>query len=190
MSANPGDLEQGPKEEESDLLPVAASTLPTPESIEEGKGLPAYPPGTPVPKGVIGAIARTFKGIPPCVWVINQHYEEITVVVSKYRPKRLITGGEIEISLSGGAFSLNATTYLGPATKKTLGPYVKNRGAPTAVFPLWDKRDGFGVISIFTGPDRVLYIENDRIPAGATAYFQNEPDLALVAYKKESAKTF
>ncbi|KAI0434259.1 hypothetical protein F5Y09DRAFT_265712 [Xylaria sp. FL1042] len=129
-------------------------------------------------------------GIPPCVWVINQHHEEITVVVSKYRPNRLVTGGEIEISLGGGAVSLNATTYLGPATKKTLAPYIRNRGAPTAVFPLWDKKDGFGVISIFTGPDRVLYIENDRIPAGATAYFQNKPDLTLVAYNKDLVKGY
>ncbi|KAI0424773.1 hypothetical protein F5Y09DRAFT_323437 [Xylaria sp. FL1042] len=64
MSSSPGGLKQGSKEEKLDLLPVAASALPTPESIEEGKGLPAYPPGTPVPKGVVGAIARTFKGIP------------------------------------------------------------------------------------------------------------------------------
>ncbi|KAJ2971550.1 hypothetical protein NUW58_g998 [Xylaria curta] len=112
MSTNPGGLEQGSKEEELDLIPVAASTLPTPESIEEGKGLPAYPPGTLVPKGVIGAAARTFKGVPSCVWVINQHYEEITVVVSKYRPNRLVTGGDIEISLSGGAVSLNTTVPL------------------------------------------------------------------------------
>jgi hypothetical protein len=54
-----------------------------------------------------------------------------------------------------------------------------------AVFPVWTKRDDFAVISIFTGPDKVLYIENDRILVGSTAYFRNKPDLVIEAYKKE-----
>lgn len=57
-----------------------------------------------------------------------------------------------------------------------------------AVFPLWTKKDGFGVISIFTGPDKMLYIENDRVPVGSTAYFRNKPDLAVVPYSKELAR--
>ena len=52
----------------------------------------------------------------------------------------------------------------------------------TAVFPLWTRKEGFGVISIFTGPGQTLYIENDRIPIGATAYFTNQPDLRTVGY--------
>ena len=51
------------------------------------------------------------------------------------------------------------------------------------VFPLWTCSGAFGVISIFTGPEKKLYIENDKIPIGATAYFKNEPNLAIVEYK-------
>jgi hypothetical protein len=52
------------------------------------------------------------------------------------------------------------------------------------VFPLWTRKGGFGVISIFTGAEKKLFIENDRIPIGATAYFTNKPDLTIVGYKE------
>ncbi len=52
-----------------------------------------------------------------------------------------------------------------------------------AVFPLWTLRGAFGVISIFTGPEKKLFIENDMIPIGATAYFNKEPNLAIVEYQ-------
>lgn len=38
------------------------------------------------------------------------------------------------------------------------------------------------MVSIFKGLDKLLYIENDRIPAGATAYFRNTPNLTIVHY--------
>jgi len=57
-----------------------------------------------------------------------------------------------------------------------------------AVFPLWQRKEGFGVISIFKGPDMTLYIENDRIPAGATAHFNNKPDLQIVEYSEQQAR--
>lgn len=159
-------------------------------------------------KGLAGALARTLKGIPPCVWVRNQHDDEITVVVSKYRPKRLLSGVEVNLSATGGggvgfystvknplifAYRNNRCaneamkTYMGPATTKTLTPETKNRQASLAVFPLWTRSDGFGVVSIFKGLDRLLYIENDRIPAGATAYFRNTPDLTIVSYREQPA---
>lgn len=56
-----------------------------------------------------------------------------------------------------------------------------------AVFPLWTRKEGFGVISIFTGSDKTLYIENDRVPLGATAYFDNRPDLRIVEYKSRQS---
>lgn len=66
-------------------------------------------------QGVAGALARTLKGIPPCVWVINQHDDEITVVVSKYRPNRLLSGVEINLSATGGGgIGLNSTVYISP----------------------------------------------------------------------------
>jgi hypothetical protein len=52
-----------------------------------------------------------------------------------------------------------------------------------AVFPLWTRKEGFGVISIFTGIEQTLYIENDRVPLGATAYFENKPDLRIKEHK-------
>jgi hypothetical protein len=51
-----------------------------------------------------------------------------------------------------------------------------------AVFPLWSREDGFGVISIFRGPARELYVENDQVPLGATVYFANKPDLRIEEY--------
>ncbi len=48
-----------------------------------------------------------------------------------------------------------------------------------ATFPLWTRDDGFGVVTIFigTGSDKVLYIDNDQVEAGATVFFRNSPDL-------------
>ena len=77
--------------------------------------------------------------------------------------------------------------YMGPATTKTLAPEIENKQASLAVFPLWTRNDGFGVISIFKGSEKLLYIENDRIPAGATAYFRNTPNLTVVPYGEHRA---
>jgi hypothetical protein len=106
---------------------LPAAELPSPETTEEWKGLPSRPQGGPVSKvgatslqarismlmfaqkGRIGAIIRSIKGIPPCVWVINQHVEDITVVVSKYKPNRLLTGGGLQVSSTGGGVNFSAT---------------------------------------------------------------------------------
>jgi hypothetical protein len=50
---------------------------------------------------------------------------------------------------------------------------------------MWTRKDRFGVITIFKGSSELPYIENDRIPLGATAYFVNRPDLEFVEYKAE-----
>ncbi|EED11886.1 hypothetical protein TSTA_110650 [Talaromyces stipitatus ATCC 10500] len=76
-------------------------------------------------------------------------------------------------------------TFVGPSTKKTLRPRYQDREGSMAVFPLWTRKEGFGVISIFKGPDNTLYIENDSIPLGETAYFANKPDLRVVKYDGE-----
>jgi hypothetical protein len=52
-----------------------------------------------------------------------------------------------------------------------------------AVFPLWTRKEAFGVITIFKGPEQTLCIENDRIPLGATAFFRNKPDLRILEYR-------
>lgn len=74
-------------------------------------------------------------------------------------------------------------TFLSPACKKLLAARVEGRDNSTGVFPLWTRKEGFGVISIFKGPHQGLYIENDRIPLGATAFFSNKPDLRIVDYE-------
>jgi len=48
--------------------------------------------------------------------------------------------------------------------------------------------DGFGVISVYIGPGKVLFIENDRIVAGSSAYFANQPDLRIVGYGKQGGE--
>ncbi|KAK1455753.1 hypothetical protein CMEL01_04513 [Colletotrichum melonis] len=172
------------------LHSMLATDLPGPESFEEYSKLPPFPPGSSAPKckGMAGALLRIIKGVPPCVWIINQHDDDITAVVSKYRPNRLLTGADFNVSVTGGGgVGFTSATYTGPATTKTIAPEHKNKHASVAVFPLWTRKDGFGVISIFVGADKVLYIENDRIPAGATAYFKNTPNLIIVNHEKQAS---
>jgi hypothetical protein len=76
--------------------------------------------------------------------------------------------------------------FVGPASKKTLAARDQGDESNIAVFPLWTRKEGFGVISIFKGSERTLYIENDRIPLGATVYFANKPDIRIVEYKAGS----
>ena len=80
---------------------------------------------------------------------------------------------------------MDLQTYLTPATKKTLPGAAGDKESAKVCFPLWTRRDGFGVVSIFIGVEKVLYIENDRIPLGATGYFLNKPDLRVVEYGSE-----
>ncbi|KJK67836.1 Caspase domain protein [Aspergillus parasiticus SU-1] len=160
---------------------LLAANLPEPEMVVEWADALSYPLDS-VPKGIFGAILRTSKNIPPCIRVINQHTEEITVVVSKYRPNRMLSDVGINASATGAGINFSTTTFNGPATKKTLASQTDECGCCVATFPLWSRSEGFGVISIFKGPEKVLYIENDRVPAGATAYFANKPNLRLEKY--------
>lgn len=57
-----------------------------------------------------------------------------------------------------------------------------------AVFPFSTRKDGFGVISIFIGPDKTLYIENDEVPLGATVYFVGRPNLTIEKYQQNKAE--
>ncbi|KAF3491640.1 uncharacterized protein GIQ15_01157 [Arthroderma uncinatum] len=180
-SSGPEGASTGEKEP---LQSTPSNDLPPPESLTEWAHLPPLPPDLdPSPRGMMGALTRVVRRIPPCVWVVNQHIEEVTVVVSKYHPNRILTGGGINASISGAGIDLSSTTFTGPATKKTLQPQSKDPQAAIGVFPLWSRNEGFGVITIFTGPERTLFSENDLIPAGATAYFVNRPDLRIVEFK-------
>jgi hypothetical protein len=70
---------------------------------------------------------------------------------------------------------------------KFLAPKAQSIEGCKGMFPLWTRRAGFGVITIFTGPDKKLYIENDQIMAGTIAYFTNSPNLRVVSYKSALA---
>ncbi|KAB8072372.1 hypothetical protein BDV29DRAFT_158638 [Aspergillus leporis] len=153
---------------------IYAAELPEPETVVEWADALAYPIDS-VPKGIFGAIVRTSRSIPPCIRIVNQHTEEITVFVSIYRPNRMLSDIGLNASATGAGVQFGTTTFNGPATKKTLIPQTKDDESSVAVFPLWSRSEGFGVISIFKGPERVLYIENDRVPAGAMAFFANKP---------------
>ncbi|KAJ5142529.1 uncharacterized protein N7515_001316 [Penicillium bovifimosum] len=76
-----------------------------------------------------------------------------------------------------------AKAFVGPASRKTLAARDQGRERSTAVFPLWTRQDGFGVISIYKGAEQILYIENDRVPLGATVHFEDKPDLRIVKHK-------
>ncbi|KAH7161000.1 hypothetical protein EDB81DRAFT_755592 [Dactylonectria macrodidyma] len=155
---------------------IAARELPAPETTEEWQDLPSYPPAIAVPK----------------------HIEDITVVASTYRPPRLLTGGGVELSATGGGLNFNATvshshrpfyeTFLRPATQKTLAPQHLDRERSMAVSPFSTRKDGFGVISIFIRPDKTLYIENDEVSLGATAYFVNRRNLTIEKYQQNKAE--
>ncbi|KAL4744708.1 caspase domain-containing protein [Aspergillus terricola var. indicus] len=183
--------------------PLHVPDIPTPEVVPTSEELPCYPPwitekwevlnreqGTDetgagewgVGRGAIAAGYRAMRNIPPCVWVVNLHTEQITAIVSKYRPNRILSGGGVSLSTNGAGFELNTMTFDSPATKKVLCPYHYDPQRSIAVFPLWTRKEGFGVISIFTFPDQRLYIENDKVPIGATAIFTNQPNLQIVRY--------
>ncbi|KAI2844280.1 hypothetical protein CBS147320_4236 [Aspergillus niger] len=154
-----------------------------PSMLSETQDLPNLPPHLlPETKGIVGQALRSIKGIPACVWVVNEHTEAITVVVSQYRPSRLWTDAGLNASTTGVGLDLSTTTFTPPATRKTLAAAAPGKKQCMATFPLWTRRDGFGVITVFVGATQTLYIENDRIPIGATAYFRNEPDLYIREY--------
>ncbi len=184
---------------------VAATELPAPEMTTEGKNLiPHLQQSATAAKGFIGAAARTLRGVPPYVWVVNAHDEEITVAVSRYRPQRLLSGVSVNASATGAGLEFSTTvrvsscigmrsfvarannfnfkTYSLPATAKTLAPRARDPERSVASFPLWTRYDGFGVISIYVGIEQRLYISEDRVPIGATVYFTNKPNLTIVKF--------
>ncbi|KAJ5210188.1 hypothetical protein N7491_009995 [Penicillium cf. griseofulvum] len=178
-------MDQSVDSDDFESHPIPAVDLKEPGT--EVEDLPRYPPRRePTPKGIFGAAVRKLKNIPPCVWVVNQHSEEITVVVSKYKPNRILTGMGVNASPTGVGLHFETMTFVGPASRKTLAAQDQGREESTAVFPLWTRKEGFGVISVFKGPEKILYIENDMVPLGATVYFANKPDLRIVKYQSGS----
>ena len=62
-------------------------------------------------QGPAGATARAIKGIPPWVWVTNKHSQAITVVVSQFKPCRIVTKSGISASTTGGGIDVEAQVF-------------------------------------------------------------------------------
>jgi hypothetical protein len=71
-----------------------------------------------------------------------------------------------------------------PATRKTLRPSAEGVASATGTFPLWNRRQDYGVVTIYVGSEERLSIAHDRVPMGATAVFKGLPDLEIVGYEK------
>ncbi|KAK1525974.1 uncharacterized protein CCOS01_08392, partial [Colletotrichum costaricense] len=134
-----------------------------------------------------GVIYWTIKGIPPCVWVVNEHDEEIYVVVSKYRPSRMLTDGGANVSAAGVAPEFRCASFSSPACRKISPPRAEGEGVSIVVFSLWMRKEGFGVISISKGPKKEVFVEDDRNPLGATALFRNKPDPRIIENEGKEA---
>ncbi|KAM0127189.1 hypothetical protein ACHAO1_009669 [Botrytis cinerea] len=123
---------------------------------------------------------KTLKSWPE----IDEAAAKITVVVSKLRPSRLWTGSELNVSATGGGVTFSTETYALPTTKKTLGPYTNGQSPVTAIFPLWNRKEGCGVVCIYLGKEERCFIMNDQVPIGATAVFTGQPDMEIIEYKE------
>ena len=156
---------------------VTVEALPTPEEMERKIESPYV-----LPRGWLGHINRAARGIPAQVWIVNQHSEPITVVVSQFRPNWTLDDFKVEGSATGAALGLHYTMWDSKATKKVCQPTDSESGSLKYRFPLPTRRDGFGVISIFAGRKETLVVENDHIPLGATAYFVDGRDLRIQDY--------
>ncbi|KAK7994002.1 hypothetical protein PG989_007383 [Apiospora arundinis] len=163
---------------------VPVRKLPAPEQTEDGKKLDSRLRRHRVAasKGLTGAAIRTLKGIPPFVWVVNQHDVPITVVVSRFREHRFLMGVELNASGMGAGVNFETAMFKSPATTKTLAPMQRDPDGSIAMFPLWTRKDGYGVVSIFTGFDERRFIDNDMVPAGATAFFKGKANLEIVEH--------
>jgi hypothetical protein len=93
---------QAGEESEFDQQAIRARDLPNPETTEEWGSLSRYLEGTAAEaKSGIGRFIRFVRRIPPYVWVINQHDEDITVMVKKYSPNRQLSCVGMNISPIG-----------------------------------------------------------------------------------------
>ncbi|KAK2025663.1 hypothetical protein LX32DRAFT_50384 [Colletotrichum zoysiae] len=127
--------------------------------------------------------SRGAQAAPACVWVVSEHDEDILAVVSKYRRPNRTFSSHVDISMTDAGIDLGSNSFPNPACKKTLAAQSEGKDNSIVGFPLWPRKEGFGVISIFKGPDKEPYIENDQTPLGATVFFSNKPDLRIVDYE-------
>jgi hypothetical protein len=89
---------------------IASANLPAPEETPEGHALSSESMKVEaVSRGAVGRLYRTLKGVEPYVWVVNQHSEEITVVVSKYAPNRMLTEVGFNASATGGGLNFSSS---------------------------------------------------------------------------------
>jgi hypothetical protein len=55
----------------------------------------------------------------------------------------------------------------------------------SAAFPLWTRKSGYGVITIYmgTGDAKILFLENDMVQAGYLARFRNSANLKFFDFR-------
>ncbi|KAM0544700.1 hypothetical protein ACHAPJ_011687 [Fusarium lateritium] len=172
---------------------ISINDLPSIEDLPEGRSVTRQlPPVERDERGIISGVVRWAKGTPSQVWVVNNSNEDIQVVVSKYLPNRMLAGGGVNASATGGGINLDTTvlsrkTFVSPACKKTIPAQKEDQDPSYGIFPLWTRKEGFGVISILKkkSPDAdwEVDIENDQIPIGTVAYYSGGPNLQIVKHK-------
>ncbi|OAL33202.1 hypothetical protein AYO20_07519 [Fonsecaea nubica] len=157
---------------------IKATELPRPEKSVEWAKLSSYFQGTAAAESPSTDVApRREADTPPHIWVINRHFDEITVVVSKGGGFKTLPDETTTPTYSlVGEVTFSETLFRGPAVRETLAPYTEDCEYSSAVFPLWPGDSGFGTISIFTGSDKKLYLEDEMVPAGARIYFDQKAD--------------
>lgn len=169
------------------------------ESEKDIENSPCNRPVTVAERGIGTALRQVFKDVPPFVWVINAHDEEITVTVARERPLRYLQRIEIQASATGAGTSAEFQVSNQMSLPLLLGVhfgsnrqnfqfrepgFCKKRLAACsdsqksrAKFPL--RKERVGVISIWKGEETLPFIEGDDISAGRIYLFDNTPDLRV-----------
>lgn len=90
---------------------IPGSQLPAPEDMEEWSEISAELKNAAnvEAKGMLGGIMRKLKAIPKCVWFVNQHNKEITVVVSQFSPNFNLSEVGINAAPTRGGFNFTRT---------------------------------------------------------------------------------
>jgi hypothetical protein len=97
------------KETKLEQTPITASELLTPEKTGDWESMSSYlhGPAAGVPES--SDPVQAVKAMPPHIWVINQHAEDITIVVSKYRRGHRLSGATPDTSDTGGDVKFSNT---------------------------------------------------------------------------------
>ncbi|KAJ3525402.1 hypothetical protein NM208_g11655 [Fusarium decemcellulare] len=137
-------------------VPTKGSDLPTPETTAKWKAISEY----------FQSLDAEGVDTPPHVWVINEHAEEINVVVSTQKIFEVTLGDDTNQGFG-------SATFVGPAMRKTLGPWPGEVDNSAAVFPLWAADAKHYHLSIIQGQKTGHFL---TISPGSWAYFPDDSE--------------